>query len=164
MGIGVIITLIVNFTLIAILTGSTFLGIGIVYTALSIAVTYFAKDKEYCKLVISKLVRSWDTSMIENKTDENALLLSIAFLVGAIKIGAAIGIIIEVSAILFIALAILIASGFLIEGYESGVTLSGAYYISKIVVKIYQYFNSFTDKVMQLVINIEFGVLKIETK
>lgn len=163
-GIGVIITLIVNFVLIYLFSGAIYPIAGIIYTMLSVIVAFVAKDKAYCKKIISILVRSWDTNVIADKTDENVLLLSVAFLIGAMKIGVAIGIFVEVSMILFIALAILIVSGFLIEGYKSGMTLSGAYNIAKIVVKIYQFFTSLADKIMEFIVKVEFSILKIETK
>ena len=84
--------LVVNFVLIFLLSGAVFPFVGIIYTILSIVITFVAKDKHYCKIIISKLVRSWDTSGIVDEADENVLLLSIAFLIGSMKIGGAIGI------------------------------------------------------------------------
>lgn len=164
MGIGVAIVLVANFVLIFLFSGLIFPIVGIIYTILSVIITFVAKDKKYCRLIISKLVKSWDISGIVDKEDENVLLLSIAFLIGSMKIGAAIGIFIEVSTVLFIALAILLAFGFLFEGYNSGMTVSGAYYIAKIVVKIYQFFNSLSDKIMELIVKIEFCALGIEAR
>ena len=92
------------------------------------------------------------------------ILLSVSFLVGAIKIGATIALFVEISAILFLALAILLATGFWFEGYKSGMTISGAYYISKFTVKIFQLFNSLFDKIMELIVKLEFMALGIEKK
>ncbi len=162
--IGTIIVLVFNFTLIYLFSGSIFVFVGIIYTVISILVTVLIKKECYIKFIINLFVRNWNKNLIYNKRSENVIMLSIAFLVGAIKIGTAIGIIIEVSMVLFIALAILIASGFIIEGYSSGMTLSGAYYIAKIIVKAYQFLGIVSDKIMDLIVKIEFSILKIETK
>lgn len=42
--------------------------------------------------------------------------------------------------------------------------ISGAYYISKFAVKIFQFFNSLFDKIMELVVKIEFLILGIDKK
>lgn len=122
------------------------------------------KKECYNKFIINLFVKNWNKNLLYNKRSENIIILSVAFLIGAMKIGAAIGIIVEVSIVLFIALAILIASGFIIEGYSSGMTLSGAYYIAKIVVKVYQLLEIVSDKIMDLIVKIEFSILGIEAK
>lgn len=43
-------------------------------------------------------------------------------------------------------------------------TISGAYYISKFTVKIFQLFNSLFDKIMELIVKLEFMALGIEKK
>ena len=63
-----------------------------------------------------------------------------------------------------IELIILLATGFWFDGYKSGMTISGAYYISKFTVKIFQLFNSLFDKIMELVVKIEFMALGIDKK
>ncbi len=163
-GIPTIIVLVMNFVLIYLFSGSIFVFIGIVYTALSILLTLLIKKECYNKFIINLFVKNWNKNLLYNKRSENIIILSVAFLIGAMKIGAAIGIIVEVSIVLFIALAILIASGFIIEGYSSGMTLSGAYYIAKIVVKVYQLLEIVSDKIMDLIVKIEFSILGIEAK
>lgn len=159
---GVVILLVINFSLIYFFTGAVYPIFGLCFTMISIIVSIVARDKKYCRKIISKFIRNWNLDGIEDEKDQNIILLSIAFLIEAIKVGAAIGIFVEVSAILLLALCILLASGFIIEGYSSGMTIGFAYNIAKIAVKVYQFFNSLTDRLMGFIVKVEFSALGIK--
>lgn len=161
MNVGVLIVLLLNFGLTYFFSGSIYYFVGILYTAISMVLTFSLRNSKYCYKVIDIFVRNWKNSEIIGEENRNTILLSVAFLIGAMKIGAAIAVFVEVSAILLLALIILLASGFWFDGYKSGMTISGAYYISKITIKIFQLFNSLFDKIMELIVKIEFMVLGI---
>lgn len=131
---------------------------------MSILLTLSLRKSKYCYKVLNLLVINWENSELIGAESGNMILLSAAFLIGSIKIGAAITLFVEVSAILFLALAILLATGFWFDGYKSGMTISGAYYISKFAVKIFQFLNSLFDKIMELIVKIEFMILGIDKK
>lgn len=78
--------------------------------------------------------------------------------------GAAIALIIEGAAVIIIAFCILLASGWLFLGRESGMSVGLAYLISKLVMKIYLFCNSLADKLAMAVVRVEFSVLKIEER
>lgn len=164
MNFGVVIVLLINFGLTFFFSGSIYYFIGLFYTLLSILLTFSLRKSTYCYKVINLLVVNWENCELIGKEGGNMILLSVAFLIGSIKIGTAIALFVEVSAILFLALAILLATGFWFDGYKSGMTISGAYYISKFAVKIFQFVNSLFDKIMELVVKIEFMVLGIDKK
>ena len=164
MNFGVVIVLLMNFGLTFFFSGSIYYSIGLFYTLLSILLTFSLRKSTYCYKVINLLVRNWESSELIGEEGGNMILLSVAFLIGSIKIGTAIALYVEVSAILFLDLAILLATGFWFDGYKSGMTISGAYYISKFAVKIFQFVNSLFDKIMELVVKIEFMVLGIDKK
>lgn len=164
MNIGVVIVLLLNFGLTYFFSGSIYYFVGFFYTAMSILLTILLRKSNYCNKVIDLLVRNWENSELIGEEGGNMIMLSVAFLIGSIKIGAAIALFVEVSAILFFTLAILLATGFWFDGYKSGITISGAYYISKFTVKIFQFFNSLFDRIMELVVKIEFMVLGIDKK
>lgn len=153
-----------NFLLIYVFSGLIYNFVGIIYTALSIILTFLLRNTKYCYNVINILVRNWRKSEIIGDSNGNAIMLSAAFLIGSMKIGAAICTFVGFGAVIFLALAFLLACGFLFEGYKSGATISGAYYLAKILVKIYQFLNSAFDKIMELIVKIEFKALKIEPK
>lgn len=168
MKLGIFIVLMINFVLMYLFSGSIYFWVGIIYTIISIVLTLTLKNSQYSKVIIKLMVKSWNEDVLQNKEDENMILLSVAFLIGSMKIGAAIAIFVEVSAILFIALAILIATGFFVEGYGSGMTLGGAYNLGKWILKIGQFLFLFLDKVMgwimDLIVKIEFSILRIEKR
>lgn len=164
MNFGVIIVLLLNFGLTFFFSGSIYYFVGIFYTLISILLTLCLRKSKYCYKVLNLLVINWENSELIGAESGNMILLSAAFLIGSIKIGAAITLFVEVSAILFLALAILLATGFWFDGYKSGMTISGAYYISKFAVKIFQFFNSLFDKIMELIVKIEFMILGIDKK
>lgn len=164
MNFGVVIVLLLNFGLTYFFTGSVYYFVGVFYTAISILLTLSLRKSKNCYKVINLLVWNWQNSELIGEENGNMILLSVAFLIGAIKVGAAIALFVEVSAILILALIILLATGFWFDGYKSGMTVSGAYYISKFTIKIFQFFNSLFDKIMELVVKIEFMILRVDKK
>ncbi len=164
MNFGVVIVLLLNFGLTYFFTGSIYYFVGVFYTAIAVLLTLLLRKSKYCYKMINLLVRNWENSELLGEENGNMILLSVAFLIGAIKIGAAIALFVEASAIIILALIILLATGFWFDGYKSGMTISGAYYISKFTVKIFQLFNSLFDKIMELVVKIEFMALGIDKK
>ncbi|MCI9412640.1 MAG: hypothetical protein HFG36_11335 [Eubacterium sp.] len=164
MNFGVFIVLLLNFGLVYFFSGSVYYFVGIFYTFIAILLTLLLKKSTKCYVLINIFVKNWENSELIGEENGNMILLSVAFLIGAIKIGAAIALFVEVSAILFLALAILLATGFWFDGYKSGMTISGAYYISKFAVKIFELFNSLFDRIMELIVKIEFIALGIDKK
>lgn len=164
MSFGVVIVLLLNFGLTFFFSGSVYYFVGFIYTFIAVLLTLLLRKSPKCYGVINLFVRNWKNSELIGEESGNMILLSAAFLIGAVKIGAAIALFVEVSAILFLALAILLASGFWFEGYKSGMTISGAYYISKFAVKIFQLFNSLFDRIMELIVKFEFMFLGIDKK
>ena len=94
-------------------------------------------------------------------------MISVAFLALAIKIGVLIHIGFMFAATVILAFAILLASGFFFEGYSSGMTITGVFNISKIILKIYSFVESiqkWLDKLFELIIKGEYKILGIKVK
>ena len=71
------------------------------------------------------------------------------------------------TATVILAFAILLASGFFFEGYSSGMTITGVFNISKIILKIYSFVESiqkWLDKLFELIIKGEYKILGIKVK
>ena len=164
MSFGTVIVFVINLGLIYFFSGSIYPVVGILYTTLALILTITLSDTKYCYGIINVLVRNWRKSKIIGDRNGNSIMLSAAFLIGAMKIGAVTAMFVEFGAIVILALAILIASGFLFDGYKSGMTISGAFFIAKILIKIANFFYSIFDKIMELVVKIEFKILGIEQK
>ena len=164
MSIGTWIVLILNFGLIYFFSGSVYSFVGIIYTALSVILTIALRNTRCCYGIMNVLFRNWRECGIVGDKNGNAIMLSPAFLIGSMKIGAAIAIFVQFGAIAILALSILIASGFLFDENKSGMTISGAWFIAKILIKITYFFYSIFDKIMELVVKIEFKILGIEQK
>lgn len=164
MSFGTVIVFIINLGLIYYFSSSIYPVVGLLYTALALILTITLYDTRYCYGIINVLVRNWKKSEMIGEKNGNLIMLSVAFLIGAMKIGAVILMFVEFGAISIFVLAILIAFGFLFDGYKSGITISGAFFIAKIIVKIGIFFYSIFDKIMELVVKIEFKILGIEQK
>lgn len=160
MNIGKFIFLVMNFGLILFFTGNFYLMLGVICTVLSIIITLLFRNNFVGYYIISSQIKNYKDKIGK---ENRVLLLSIAFLVLSMKLSAAIAIVVEISGILLIALAILIASGYIIEGRQSGMSIGLAYYLSKAVVKIYLLLSSLIDKIVELIVKFEFYILKIES-
>lgn len=104
--------LLLNFGLVYFFSGSVYYFVGIFYTFIAILLTLLLRKSKQCYALINVFVKNWGNSELIGEENGNMILLSVAFLIGAIKIGAAIALFVEVSAILFLVLAILLATGF----------------------------------------------------
>lgn len=63
--------------------------------------------------------------------------MSVACLTLSLKIGAAIAIFVETSAVILVAFCILLAFGYLFDGSASGMTIGLSYNIARLVIKIF---------------------------
>lgn len=155
--------LILNWILTGFFAGGYYPVVGIILSMLSIAFCLCDKGSGMGRFIIGSQIKKWKPEdIIENK-ERYSVLMSIAFLTLAMKIGAAIAAVIEFSAAVLIALAVLIASGYLFEGSNSGMTIGGAWAIGKLVVKLYIFLNSLVDKMAGVLVKIEFSVLGVES-
>ena len=139
-----------------------FVGIGIFI--INLVVVTFLKDTQFAHWLVHLEIRSYDVDSFFEEENINQLLVSIALLSIDIKICAAIGMIIEGLSALFIALAILIACGYLIEGSRSGMTIGGAMSIGKILARIGSALMSIWEKIVILIVKAEFKLFGVELK
>lgn len=154
----------INIILTVFFAGSYLIGVGLFMAILSMITICLFKENQIGYFIIQNQIKSYDKSLLLNNKEHNALLVSIAFLTLALKLGAAIALIIEGAAVIIIAFCILLASGWLFLGRESGMSVGLAYLISKLVMKIYLFCNSLADKLAMAVVRVEFSLLKIEER
>ena len=94
-------------------------------------------------------------------------MISVAFLSLAVKIGVLIKTGIYLVALLWVTVASLLASGFFFEGRSSGMSITGAYNISKILLKIYSFIEpviKWCDTLFEWIIKGEYKILGIEVQ
>ena len=94
-------------------------------------------------------------------------MISVAFLSLAVKIGVLIKTGIYLVALLLVTVAILLASGFFFEGRSSGMSITGAYNISKILLKIYSFIEpviKWCDTLFEWIIKGEYKIVGIEVQ
>lgn len=122
----------------------------------------FLSEKPIMHYFIRKVIKSHDIDKYFEKGNANMILVSIAYLACAIKIGIGIAVFVEAGAALLVALSILIAFGYFFEGRSSGMSISGAWGIAKLVTKIYLFLTSWVSKIFEWVIKAEYAILKIK--
>lgn len=159
-----IIILIINYILTLFFAGGYYPAVGVVLCIASVMFSLLDKGTVIGEYIVLSQIRSWNPGDLVEAKDKRPVLLSISFLTLSMKIGAAIAVFVEVSAVLLLAFCILIASGYLFEGRKSGMSIGGAWAISKLVVKVYLFFTSLVDKLADLIVKIEFALLKVEAE
>lgn len=152
----------INIMLTMFFAGSYYAGVGIIMGVISIIMSCFLKENKVAYCIIKSQIKKYDLNILSDRKEHNSLLVSIAFLIMAVKIGAAIAMIVEGAAIILLAFCILLVSGWLLMGSSSGMSVGSAYNISRVVMKIYLLCNSLIEKLALLIVKMEFLLLKIE--
>ena len=136
--------------------------IAIVYILISIIGIFFLRNKEYWTKFVNYQLKSLDNGVRDIK--EREILISAAFLALGMKIGTALALAVAFAGTVVIAFCILLASGFIIEGRKSGMSVGGAWTIAKVVVKVYNFINGVYDSIVTVIVKIEFKALKIDIR
>lgn len=136
--------------------------VGVIYVVVSALGIYYLRDKKIGWKFVNWQLIPLDEGIHDN--EEMGILLSAAFLALGMKIGTALALAVSVSMTLAIAFCILLATGYIIEGRKSGMTVSGAWYIAKAVIWAYNKLNGLYDFIAQQIVKLEFYILKIDVK
>lgn len=136
--------------------------IGIVISVCSIISCLFFAENKWMHCFVKAVIKTHNINILFQKGYANRLLVSIAFLACSMKIGILVALFVETGAVVVGMLLVLIVSGYLFEGRSSGMTISGAWNISKIIIKVYLFLTSWIDKIFELLIKLEYTVLNIE--
>ena len=148
-------------------TGMDFPIFGIALSILSILCSIFFSEYVWMHVFATTVIRSHNIGKYFSKGNENRIVISVAFLSLAVKIGVLIKTGIYLVALLLVTVAILLASGFFFEGRSSGMSITGAYNISKILLKIYSFIEpviKWCDTLFEWIIKGEYKILGIEVQ
>ena len=148
-------------------TGMDFPIFGIALSILSILCSIFFSDYVWMHVFATTVIRSHNIGKYFSKGNANRIVISVAFLSLAVKIGVLIKTGIYLVALLLVTVAILLASGFFFEGRSSGMSITGAYNISKILLKIYSFIEpviKWCDTLFEWIIKGEYKILGIEVQ
>lgn len=148
-------------------TGMDFPIFGIALSILSILCSIFFSEYVWMHVFATTVIRSHNIGKYFSKGNANRIVISVAFLSLAVKIGVLIKTGIYLVALLLITVAILLASGFFFEGRSSGMSITGAYNISKILLKIYSFIEpviKWCDTLFEWIIKGEYKILGIEVQ
>ena len=140
--------------------GMDFPIFGIALSILSMLCSIFFSEYVWMHVFATTVIRSHNIGKFFSKGNANRILISVAFLSLAVKIGVLI-------AILLVTVAILLASGFFFGGSSSGMSITGAFSISKILFKIYSFIEpiiKWCDTLFELIIKGEYKLLGIKVK
>lgn len=163
-----VIILLINFGLTFFFSGSEYVIWGIIFTLISVICSVCIPEcdmgNKINNVIIRSQIKSWDMQNIVKYEFQIPILKSISFLVLSMKLAAIIGIVIEFFVIAKVFIAILVASGWLIEGKKSGMDAGTAVSLSVIMIKIYKLITSCIDKIVEWLVRLEFSVLGINTK
>ena len=148
-------------------TGMDFPIFGIALSILSILCSIFFSEYVWMHVFATTVLRSHNIGKYFSKGNANRIVISVAFLSLAVKIGVLIKTGIYLVALLLVTVAILLASGFFFEGRSSGMSITGAYNISKILLKIYSFIEpviKWCDTLFEWIIKGEYKILGIEVQ
>lgn len=148
-------------------TGMDFPIFGIALSILSIRCSIFFSEYVWMHVFATTVIRSHNIGKYFSKGNANRIVISVAFLSLAVKIGVLIKTGIYLVALLLVTVAILLASGFFFEGRSSGMSITGAYNISKILLKIYSFIEpviKWCDTLFEWIIKGEYKILGIEVQ
>ena len=140
---------------------------GIALSILSMLCSIFFSEYVWMHVFATTVIRSHNIGKYFSKGNANRIVISVAFLSLAVKIGVLIKIGIYLVALLLVTVAILLASGFFFEGRSSGMSITGAYNISKILLKIYSFIEpvmKWCDTLFEWIIKGEYKILGIEVQ
>jgi len=140
---------------------------GIALSILSILCSIFFSEYVWMHVFATTVIRSHNIGKYFSKGNANRIVISVAFLSLAVKIGVLIKTGIYLVALLLVTVAILLASGFFFEGRSSGMSITGAYNISKILLKIYSFIEpviKWCDTLFEWIIKGEYKILGIEVQ
>lgn len=147
--------------------GMDFPIFGIALSILSMLCSIFFSEYVWMHVFATTVIRSHNIGKYFSKGNANRIMISVAFLSLAVKIGVLIKTGIYLVALLLVTVAILLASGFFFEGRSSGMSITGAYNISKILLKIYSFIEpviKWCDTLFEWVIKGEYKILGIEVQ
>lgn len=136
--------------------------VGIIYVIISAVGIYYLKDREIGWKFVNRHLIPTDNGI--HDSEEKGMLLSAAFLALGMKIGTALSLAVSFSMTLVIAFCILVATGYIIEGKSSGMTIPVAWYIAKGVIWVYNKINGLYEFIVQQIVKLEFYVFKIDIK
>lgn len=148
-------------------TGMDFPIFGIALSILSMLCSIFFSEYVWMHVFATTVIRSHNIGKYFSKGNANRIVISVAFLSLAVKIGVLIKTGIYLVALLLVTVAILLASGFFFEGRSSGMSITGAYNISKILLKIYSFIEpviKWFDTLFEWIIKGEYKILGIEVQ
>ena len=147
--------------------GMDFPIFGIALSILSMLCSIFFSEYVWMHVFATTVIRSHNIGKYFSKGNANRIMISVAFLSLAVKIGVLIKTGIYLVALLLVTVAILLASGFFFEGRSSGMSITGAYNISKILLKIYSFIEpviKWCDTLFEWIIKGEYRILGIEVQ
>lgn len=147
--------------------GMDFPIFGIALSILSMLCSIFFSEYVWMHVFATTVIRSHNIEKYFSKGNANRIVISVAFLSLAVKIGVLIKTGIYLVALLLVTVAILLASGFFFEGRSSGMSITGAYNISKILLKIYSFIEpvmKWCDTLFEWIIKGEYKILGIEVQ
>ena len=162
---AIIITL--NTFVVFFFIGMDFPIFGIALSILSMLCSIFFSEYVWMHVFATTVIRSHNIGKYFSKGNANRIVISVAFLSLAVKIGVLIKTGIYLVALLLVTVAILLASGFFFEGRSSGMSITGAYNISKILLKIYSFIEpvmKWCDTLFEWIIKGEYKILGIEVQ
>lgn len=155
-------------------TGMDFPILGIALSILSMLCSIFFSEYVWMHVFATTVIRSHNIGKYFSKGNANRIVISVAFLSLAVKIGVLIktgiylvALLLVTVALLLVTVAILLASGFFFEGRSSGMSITGAYNISKILLKIYSFIEpviKWCDTLFEWIIKGEYKILGIEVQ
>lgn len=135
---------------------------GIIYVIISvIGILYLRKENRWVKFVNSQIKPANGKSQ---EVDEPEVITSVAFLALGMKIGTVLGLVVTFSMVVILTFCILLATGYIIEGRKSGMTIKTAWNSSKLIIWVFNKINGIYEFIAEKIAEIEFDILKVAVR
>lgn len=154
--------IILNVLLGVLITSAFYPIVGIIVLIFCVLMLTIGYNNTIGESFIRTQMKYWGNDINEIVFSEKRLLLSVACLTLSLKIGAAIAIFVETSAVILVAFCIILAFGYLFDGSASGMTIGLSYNIARLVIKIFSLVSIGFDKIAEWIAKIELSILNIK--
>lgn len=137
---------------------------GIIYVIISvIGILYLKNENRWVKFVNSQIKPANGKSQ-EVEVYKVEIIISVSFLVLGMKIGTVLGLAVTFSMVLILAFCILLATGYIVEGRKSGMTIKTAWESAKLIIWIFNKINGIYEFIAEKIAKLEFDILKVAVR
>lgn len=154
--------IIINAALSTLVTSVYYPIIGVFMLVFSVFMQLLGINSVLGNLFVATQMRQWGDKVSDVVYTEKRLLVSVSCLTFSLKVGVAVALFVETSAIIIVAFVILLVFGYFFEGSASGMTIGLGYNIAHMAIKLFSSLSIGFEKIAEWIAKIELHILNID--